>query len=428
MRFGVNYTPSHGWFHAWLNPDWDSIAKDLDQIAGLGLDHVRIFPLWPILQPNRTWINKQGLDDIRHMAELAGNAGLDVFCDVFQGHLSSFDFIPSWLVTWHDRSMFSDAEALEAERTLVTAVYDSLTDLPNFRGLTLGNECNQFSDRSHPHRMSADEHDTDRWLTSMMAPIAQKAASSGRILLHSENDGVWYLDGHPFTPRQAANLGDVATVHSWVFNGTAQRYGSMSEVGVSHAAYLIELAKAFTHEADHQVWLQEVGAPENVVKREDAPEFCRRTIEHALDCDRLYGITWWCSHDVDSSMSDFPPFEHALGLFDNDGNIKPIAKTYVGLIEQYKRNAVAAQPRSRAIIIPVNDHDLPTCRLACAPGGSIFEHWMAMEENGERPALIASSIANDADALKRRGINECITCDIVAGDAYSAVSDPSLER
>ena len=24
MKFGVNYTPSHGWFHAWLDPDWDA--------------------------------------------------------------------------------------------------------------------------------------------------------------------------------------------------------------------------------------------------------------------------------------------------------------------------------------------------------------------------------------------------------------------
>ena len=29
MKFGVNYTPSHGWFHAWLDPDWDGIDNDL---------------------------------------------------------------------------------------------------------------------------------------------------------------------------------------------------------------------------------------------------------------------------------------------------------------------------------------------------------------------------------------------------------------
>lgn len=38
MKFGVNYTPSHGWFHAWLDPDWDGIDNDLKQISELGMD------------------------------------------------------------------------------------------------------------------------------------------------------------------------------------------------------------------------------------------------------------------------------------------------------------------------------------------------------------------------------------------------------
>ena len=72
MKFGVNYTPSHGWFHAWLDPDWDGIDNDLKQISELGMDHVRIFPIWPYLQPNRTWINKKGVADVRRMVHIAG--------------------------------------------------------------------------------------------------------------------------------------------------------------------------------------------------------------------------------------------------------------------------------------------------------------------------------------------------------------------
>ena len=113
MKFGVNYTPSGEWFYTWLNPKWEVIRRDLAQIAELGADHVRIFPLWTLLQPNRTWINPKALADVRRMVELGGEAGLDVYVDVIQGHLSSFDFVPSWLVSWHEGSMFTDQSAIE---------------------------------------------------------------------------------------------------------------------------------------------------------------------------------------------------------------------------------------------------------------------------------------------------------------------------
>src|ERR1035437_7613443 len=41
-RFGLNYTPSHNWWFCWN--DWNSapIKRDLDAIAALGADHLRI--------------------------------------------------------------------------------------------------------------------------------------------------------------------------------------------------------------------------------------------------------------------------------------------------------------------------------------------------------------------------------------------------
>lgn len=426
MRFGVNYTPSRGWFHAWLDPDWGSIKADLQAIAGLGMDHVRIFPLWPLLQPNRTWINDKAIADVRHMAELAGEAGLDVYVDVLQGHLSSFDFLPSWLVTWHETSMFDDGAAVRAQADLVAALYAALADLSCFQGLTLGNECNQFADRSHPRRMSASPESVARWIETLFAPVREEAERRGHVLLHSENDGVWYADGQPFSPVHASNLGSMTTVHSWVFNGTAQHYGSVSEQTVSHAAYLVELAKAFAHDPNRQVWLQEIGAPGNVIDANDVLDFCSRTLDHVLDCDRLFGITWWCSHDVTQDMEDFPPFEHDLGLFDAKGDVKPVGRLYADYAARYCHDACDAAPRTRAIIIPVDERGVPVCRMSCAPGGSVFDLWMEMESRGERPALLSSAIAEDPRMLESLHITECIACEPVAGTAYSAVSDPSL--
>lgn len=425
MHFGVNYTPTVGWFHAWLHPDWDSIGRDLDDIARLGVDHIRIFPLWPVLQPNRSMISGSALENLRQMAVEANSRSLGVYVDILQGHLSSFDFLPSWMVTWHQRNMFTDAEAVDAEMRLVREVYSALEDLPGFLGLTLGNECNQFAEAHHPSAMPADPGQIDHWIDALLKPVREPARKSGRHLVHCENDAVWYEDGHCFTPAQAARKGDITAIHSWVFNGTAQQYGQGSDACLRHAEYLVELARAFAKTADRPIWLQEIGAPGNVIDPERAADFCRETIRHALDCRGLYGITWWCSHDVDAGLADFPPFEHSLGLYDSERRLKPIGRVFASLAQQAPA-ASAAQRRTTALVIPCDEHDVPVMRGALAPGGSLFEAWMRLSSRGLRPAFVTSGDAASQAALHERGISKCVQVPLTSGGEYGAVSDPRL--
>lgn len=94
MKIGVNYTPSQGWFHSWLDLDLDATRRDFEGIAQLGLDHVRLFPLWPLLQPNRGLVRPRALDDVVSVVRAAGEFDLEVTVDALNGHLSSYDFLP----------------------------------------------------------------------------------------------------------------------------------------------------------------------------------------------------------------------------------------------------------------------------------------------------------------------------------------------
>lgn len=436
MRFGVNYTPSEGWFHSWLNPQFDSIARDLDAIASLGVDHIRMFPLWPLLQPNRTWINQRGLEDLRHVAEIASERGLHVYSDVLQGHLSSFDFVPSWLVSWHETNMFTDEQAINAQAALVEAVYDALCDVSGFRGITIGNECNQFTEESHPRRMKADAHEAEQWLSSLITPLAERAKTNGHLLVHSENDAIWYSPTHAFEPRHASLGSDVSVVHSWVFNGTAQRYGALSYESVAHGAYLVELAKACAPDLNQQVWLQEIGAPCNVMSEEQTVDFCRQSIELAMKTCKLYGITWWCSHDVSHMLSDFPPFEHQLGLFDEQGKLKPIGAVFKEMVQHYGKFDACMQDTmfscdadfasTAVLIVPFDEHGNPTLRSACAPGGSVFAKWMELSQQYDHVLIVPSNHEHDSEWFDESRMVVVEHVDMEAGIEYSAVSDSSL--
>ncbi|HTN54937.1 MAG TPA: glycosyl hydrolase [Microbacterium sp.] len=412
LRFGANYTPSQAWMHSWLSLDLDDVRRDFAGLAELGLDHVRVFPLWPVLQPNRTLIRQEAVDDVRAVVDVAAEFGMDAGVDVIQGHLSSFDFIPSWLSTWHDKNMFTHPDALSGQVALVERLGEALNDADNFLGFTLGNETNQFSAETHPHPWPVTEAEAANWISTLLE--AAERSAPGRDHVHSEYDAAWYMDGHGFTPALASRLGALTTVHSWIFNGTAQRYGGRSAASDRHAEYLIELSRAFAVDPRRPIWLQEVGAPSNCLTAEQTPGFLEATVRSAARTENLWGVTWWCSHDVSRALSDYPELEYSLGLIENGGAAKPIGRHLAEIIPEL-RSRRAAPVRTLGIVIEVDEGDVPVSRAAMSPGGAIFQAWVDACESGVDPAFVTSSDAADAGLLARRGITELVRPDLTTG-------------
>ncbi|MGW7269216.1 glycoside hydrolase 5 family protein [Streptomyces sp. NPDC054864] len=401
-RFGANYTPSKGWFHHWLDFDIDAVCADLDAIAGLGLDHIRVFPIWPYFQPNRTLIRPRAVEQLVALADAAAERGLDVNVDGLQGHLSSFDFLPAWTQTWHRRNIFTDPDVVEGEVTYLRTLAAALADRPNFIGMTIGNEVNQFSAGPHPDPDRITQDQAEEWLRSVLAACQEGAP--GKLHLHAEYDAAWYQDDQPFTPAQAARLGGATAVHSWVFNGTAQRHGRGGIATAHHAAYMIELSKAWAEDPHRPVWLQEVGAPAPLIPAEHAAAFTEATVEAALDCADVWGVTWWCSHDVSRSLADFPELEYSLGLLTNEGQVKPGGEVLARIAKEWRGREYAPAVRCTAVVV----EDSPSERSACAPGGAVFEAFMRLAADGVRPTTVLASRAGDAAHLAARGITEVV--------------------
>ncbi|MEJ6553517.1 glycosyl hydrolase [Microbacterium esteraromaticum] len=409
LRFGANYTPSRNWMHSWLSLNLDDIRRDFAGLAELGLDHVRIFPLWTVLQPNRSLIRAEAVADVRAVVDVGAEFGLDVSVDVIQGHLSSFDFIPSWLHTWHDKNMFTHPDALTGQVALVERLAESLGDAKNFLGFTTGNETNQFSASVHPSPWPVTTAEAANWISTLLAAAESTAPDQEHV--HSEYDAAWYLDGHGFTPALAARLGAMTTVHSWIFNGTAQRYGGRSAASDRHAEYMIEVSRAFATDPRRRTWLQEVGAPSNCLADDEVPGFLEATVRNAARTDDLWGVTWWCSHDVSRSLVDFPELEYSLGLIDQSGAAKPIGRRFAEIIPELCERGPRV-PRELGIVIEVDDDDTPVSRGALAPGGPIFETWVQACESGVDAAFVTSTQAADAGALASRGITELVHPDL----------------
>ena len=396
MRFGANYTPSQHWWHVWLDFDTpgvvDGIRRDLDAVARLGLDHIRVFVSWPVFQPNRGVVRPRAVAQLVELTRLAAAAGLDVSVDALQGHLSSFDFYPSWTVTWHRRNLFTDPDVVEAQARLLRTLAEALRDEPNYLGLNLGNEPNNLV--AH-NPVSAGE--VDAWLDRLLAECA--AADSAHPATHCAYDAVWYTEDHPFTPAASATKGAMTCVHPWVFSeDCARRYGPLS-VEVTHLAeYVVELARAYATDPVRVTWVQEFGAPAPHIRVADAPRFAELSLANVLTCAGLWGVTWWCSHDVDQRLVDFPDLEYGLGLLRTDNSVKDLGATVARTIAAARTAPPTVVARTTALVLG------EPARAAAAPGGGFFAAWMRRAADGERPAVVLASRAADPAYLRARGV------------------------
>ncbi|NUW45210.1 glycoside hydrolase 5 family protein [Nonomuraea rhodomycinica] len=400
IRFGANYVPSAGWFHGWLDLSPDSVRRDFDDLAGLGLDHVRVFPIWPWIQPNRALIRRRGVDDLLQVIDIAAESGLSVAVDLLQGHLSSFDFLPSWVLTWHRRSVFTDPEVREGIAAYADAVARAVAGRPNVFAVTLGNEVNNL----YPANPTTPEASA-RWAAELIDVV--RAAAPDLLCLHSLYDATWYDPGHPFHPADNVDLGDLTTVHSWVFNGVSALDGPLGPATVTHADYLVELAAATSPDPARPVWLQEVGAPRPDVPEADAARFVRATLDAVTANPALWGVTWWCSHDVDRALTDFPEREYDLGLFTVDHRAKPAALELASVIREHHERRVPAAGRP-ALLCDVDLRAEPERRAEVAPGSAFHTEWVRLRQAGPL-AIVTKGRADDTAHLAARGIEAVLT-------------------
>jgi len=401
MRFGVNYTPSAGWFHSWLDFDPKAIGRDLAAIASLGADHIRLMPLWPHVQPNRGLIRPQALRDVVTVVDLAAERGLDVNVDGLQGHLSSFDFVPAWLMSWHRRNMFTDPDVVASTAEYLGALAEAVADRPNLLGVTLGNEVNQFAAAPHPFPHPVTEEGAGVWLSQLTAAVRERIRPPA-LVTHAMYDAAWYDDTQPFGPAHAVAHGDQTVVHSWVFNGAAQTHGGLGAGSVRHAEYLCRLAAAWHTDGVRPVWLPEVGAPTNVIAEADAPAFVEATMRHVARIPELSGITWWCSHDVSRDLADFPELEYDLGLIANDGRVKPTGRRFAETIASLRSDGPARVTQPIALVL---DDTVPGYRAAAGPTREFYRDWLDLAGAGPGPQIVLASRAGDAGHLAARGIS-----------------------
>lgn len=313
MRFGANLVPRKNWWYCWLDWDQRGMLDDLEGVASLGLDHVRIQCLWPMFQPGINQISERALANLHDLHDLADRAGLDVEVTVLNGWMSGMSFLPAWVKPLagsdQQRNVFTSTPVIEAEKLLFSRIAETVGHHRRFLGFDIGNELGVLQSANNP----VTPEQADRWATEMLAHCEQIAP--GKFHVNGVDHTHWYND-FGFTRHVLGATGSATVVHSYIyFDGVLDRYRYFEAGALHEAAYLVELAAAYHADLRRKVWVEETGVGSKEMPESYKPEFMEHSVRNIASTGKAWGITWWGSHDINRKIEGFDDYEYTLDFW-----------------------------------------------------------------------------------------------------------------
>lgn len=406
LRFGVNFTPRKRWWYCWLDWDKQAIAEDLNGIASLGMDHIRIQCLWPLFQPGITNVSERMLENLHALLDAADDAGLDVEVTVLNGWMSGLSFLPPWVMplarpeSGDDFNIFTSAKVIEAEKLLFRRIAKTIGAHRRFLGFDLGNELGVLMGMNNPVSMK----DADVWATRMLSYCDEIAP--GKFHVNGADHSHWFAD-FGFSRETLANTGHATVMHTYIyFDGVLDMYRYSDPAALHLADYEIELAYAYQKDLNRKVWTEEIGVSSKEMPPEFQAEYMDHQVRNIAATGKSWGITWWSSHDIDPANKSFDPYEYHLGLLDLQNRPKLLGRKFKELAAELRRSPPQVVQREIALVIP--DRGLST--KSWPADWRFAKAYMKLIDKGQVPAIVLESRAKDEDYLRARGISDLIPC------------------
>lgn len=386
FNLGVNYWPRRKAMYWWPNFDAAEVDDDFALIHDLGLNVVRIFPLWDDFQPDPGSVDETALANLVKVADLAEKHKLGLDVTFFTGHMSGPNWAPRWLVGEREgfsspyfgfmrqvltqgkivpngnyRNMFTDPLALDAERILLKTVVGALKGHPGLWLWNLGNEPDLFA-------WPADAAQGRAWVREMTALVKEiDSQTPVTVGLHGgdieEDTGLRIHDIFAET--------DVAVMHAYPMYTEWVR----GPLDPDHVPFMTALT---AHFAGKPALMEEFGGCTNLpgkasetwewqaygldrtqfmASEEDLADYIRQVLPNLQDSGAT-GAMLWCFADYAEELWNLPPcgesrHERHFGLIRPDGSLKPHAE----VIRQFAATRPTVKPIPEYAKFPGLDGD-----------------------------------------------------------------------
>lgn len=357
-RFGVNYTPSHNWWYCWNDWNTDPIERDLDAIAALEADHLRILLIWPYFQPNAIWMSPAHLDRLSQLLTLMEARRLDAVVTVFTGQLSGQFFLPPFHP--EKNNFYSDPAMWDAQALFIRELARTTNAHNNVIGFDLGNELNTC--------WQTEPQIGDAWMQRMFALMDE--AAPGRLHGNGIDQQPWF-ERTTFSP-QALAARPLPIIHCYPWWTNALKYGApLDPPSTRLIAAMATLARSYMRDPQRPVWAEEFNTCIASLTEAQQAEWLQMAVLAAKDAG-VNWFTYWDSHDLNRQFA-FNPVEYTLGLLTNDGRVKEQGKMFRDLARAYG---------GKPIVLPKEAPPAPPEEKTTAAAWQWMLEWMGWKAKG----------------------------------------------
>jgi endo-1,4-beta-mannosidase len=330
----------------WQRFDLEAVALDFARIRRAGFDSIRLFLLWEDFQPNAMEVSQTALRRLVSVADIAGEAGLEIMPTLFTGHMSGVNWIPAWALggTESDerfrvlsggmqtkarlRNWYVDDSVLASQELMAMEAAAALKGHAAVWAWDLGNENSNCV-------IPPDRDSGCRWLARMTEAI--RSADPERPItlgLHMED----LEEDRRIGPAEAAGYCDFLCMHgypiyaSWATGPTDELVlpflaAITSWLGGGKDVLFAEFGLPTYRGGDPDLERHRKASSSALLEEGEAAAYIGRGLQ-ALHKVGATGAMLWCYADYDPLIWREPPFDEAMherffGLWRADATPKP---------------------------------------------------------------------------------------------------------
>ena len=377
--------------YMWRELDLGEVRDELQQIADIGFDTVRLLALTEDFMPRRGIVDRTVLGRLVDVTRAAADAGLTVVPTLIVLNMSGRIWWPSWMLDASGRpaDLYADPSIVRAQAQLVGACAAALAGDRSVRAFDIANEIDGA--------VRPASRDAARTWTSVMAASIRRGAPGIPVRIGAHLPSLT-TENHLRVDDLASVL-DEEVMHAYpLYCDTARSFldpelvpyacaltAALSKTGRPALIQEFGLCTAPNGQAGHSFTDDFLGTPRTqYLASEDEAAAYYDAVLNRLVATGAAGAYAWCYADYHPSLFTRPPLvtairERTFGLVRADGREKPAANVFRKLRQRRDSDALRIEHTSPLHHAASVRLDVSADEYYRSPGahfGRLYDRWL----------------------------------------------------